>query len=50
MDFLIRSVQMHEDFRLAEIQALGVYASINIKVIYYSKTVRLPHLYILSAV
>ena len=40
MDFLVRFVQVHEEFRLAEIQALAVVAGIAIEVVSYSNDVR----------
>jgi tRNA G10 N-methylase Trm11 len=47
MDFLIRFVQVHEQFRQAEIEALGTIAGVLVEVISYSNKVRLtpdsPH-------
>ena len=40
MDFLIRFVQVHEEFRLAEIEALAAIAGVVIEVVSYSKKVR----------
>jgi tRNA (guanine10-N2)-methyltransferase len=40
MEFLIRFVQVHEDFRQAEIEALAVIAGVAIEVVSYSKDVR----------
>ncbi|ERF75176.1 hypothetical protein EPUS_06216 [Endocarpon pusillum Z07020] len=37
MDYLIRLVQMHEDFRLAEIRCLASYFRIEIDIVSYSK-------------
>lgn len=36
MDFLIRFVQVHEQFRQAEIEALGAIAGVLVEVISYS--------------
>jgi tRNA G10 N-methylase Trm11 len=36
MDFLIRFVQVHEQFRQAEIEALGTMAGVLVEVISYS--------------
>jgi tRNA G10 N-methylase Trm11 len=41
MDFLIRFVQVHEQFRQAEIEALGTIAGVLVEVISYSNKVRL---------
>lgn len=40
MDFLIRFVQVHEQFRQAEIEALGAIAGVLVEVISYSNKVR----------
>ena len=40
MDFLVRFVQMHEDFRLAEIAALAALAGVQVEVVSYSIDVR----------
>jgi tRNA (guanine10-N2)-methyltransferase len=40
MEFLIRFVQVHEEFRQAEIEALAVIAGVIIEVVSYSKDVR----------
>jgi tRNA G10 N-methylase Trm11 len=39
MDFLIRFVQVHEQFRQAEIEALGTIAGVLVEVISYSNRV-----------
>lgn len=39
MDFLIRFVQVHEQFRQAEIEALGTIAGVLVEVISYSNKV-----------
>lgn len=44
MDFLIRFVQVHEQFRQAEIEALGTIAGVLVEVISYSNKVRLTPL------
>ena len=41
MELLIRLVQTHEDFRLAELEALAAIAGVHVKIVSYSKTVRL---------
>jgi tRNA (guanine10-N2)-methyltransferase len=40
MDFLIRFVQVHEEFRQAEIEALATIAGVVIRVVSYSNNVR----------
>jgi tRNA G10 N-methylase Trm11 len=45
MDFLIRFVQVHEQFRQAEIEALGTIAGVLVEVISYSHKVRLTPLF-----
>ncbi len=40
MEFLIRLVQTHEDFRLAELEALAAIAGVHVEMVSYSKTVR----------
>lgn len=44
MDFLIRFVQVHEQFRQAEIEALGTIAGVLVEVVSYSPKVRLTPL------
>jgi len=44
MDFLIRFMQVHEQFRQAEIEALGTIAGVLVEVISYSNKVRLTPL------
>ncbi len=40
MDFLIRFVQVHEEFRRAEIEALAAIAGVVVQVVSYSNKVR----------
>lgn len=42
MDYLIRFAQVHEDFRLAEIQAIAVSEGIDLSIVEYSDEVRRP--------
>jgi tRNA G10 N-methylase Trm11 len=44
MHFLIRFAQMHEQFRQAEIEALGTIAGVPVEVISYSNKVRVTPL------
>lgn len=39
MEFLIRFVQAHEDFRLAEVESLAAVAGIEVDIVSYEKTV-----------
>ncbi len=41
MEFLIRFVQIHESFRMPEIEALAVLTNVNIEFLFYSEDVRL---------
>ena len=41
MEYMIRFTQIHETFRLAEIEALAVLEDIKLEVLSYSPTVRL---------
>jgi tRNA G10 N-methylase Trm11 len=41
MEYLIRFTQVHETFRLAEIEALAVLEDISLKIVSYSPTVGL---------
>lgn len=44
MEYMIRFTQVHETFRLAEIQALAVLEEINLEVLSYSPSVGLSSL------
>lgn len=39
MEYLIRFTQVHETFRLAEIEALATLESIKLEIVFYSPTV-----------
>lgn len=41
MDYLIRFAQVHEDFRLAEIEAIAVAECIQLSVVEYNNEVRI---------
>jgi tRNA G10 N-methylase Trm11 len=43
MDYMIRFLQVHETFRLAEIEALAALEGINLEVLSYSLSVRVLH-------
>jgi tRNA (guanine10-N2)-methyltransferase len=43
MQYLIRFTQLHESFRLAEIQALAVLAGVDLKIVYYNDEVSEGH-------
>ena len=40
MDYLVRLVQEHEDFRQAELEALASLVKVNIQIVSYTKDVR----------
>lgn len=42
MEYLIRFTQVHETFRLAEVEALAVLENMKLEIVSYSPTVSIP--------
>lgn len=39
MEYLVRLVQVHESFRISELESLAVLANVNVEILFYSEYV-----------